>query len=143
MKERFVLNCMTFHKGQYYFSSNDKFTLPDEVLRTITSSPEMYFPLPTEVVVRKAQIVTPMMGRVWCHKHLGMFPNADGNGQHSEHTYLLEVWVGNGDDGHVSYALAGYAEVIEQDARDYVREMEEGGERYYVPQIMDGAEWIA
>lgn len=71
------------------------------------------FDVPTEVVVRGTELVTPTQGRVWlsdfkirpdgtiCHYRAAN----DGLGTWLE---CIEVFEDRGDDGHTEYALVGY-----------------------------------
>lgn len=89
--------------------------------------------LPTEILVRKPELVQPRRGRIFKtnlylkkgfvftyerlrkhHEKLGnTMPYPDG----MEEVVLVEVYANHGDDGHINYELVGYRFVGEKGAR--------------------------
>ena len=81
------------------------------------------FKLPTEIVLRAGDRMETLnfnIGR--CYWHFREVEDTrDANGvTYAKWTSLLEVWEDYGDDGRISYALHGWAEVSAADASKYV-----------------------
>ena len=84
---------------------------------------ELY--LPTEMVIREPQVVTPRMARVYrTHRWILNDTVVDydtllraegfrGTGYYKE-VLLFEVWEDYGDDGHVGYLHVGYMYLSEE-----------------------------
>lgn len=92
--------------------------------------------LPTELVVRKPELVQPQRGRIfdtgmlvygdkavdynWLRDHYARMGERWGGSSNHEAVMLVEVYGCHGDDGHVDYSLEGYRFIGEKalEARD-------------------------
>jgi len=75
--------------------------------------------LPTELVIKDAQVVTPIQARYWQierwlvegkvvdYEYIRALEGFSGSAHYTS-LYIVELWGGNGDDGHIEPCFEGY-----------------------------------
>jgi len=104
-----------------------------EWIREVLTGQFHQLPIPTEMVVLEARLVTPDMGRVWIHTGLHFWDGrvmeysevrdisiertgTFGGSSVAASVYCTEVYHDTGDDGHIDYRLSGFRFLTDEDA---------------------------